>query len=126
LFIAKTTVLRFRMKWAWDSLLRIESEKSWDESRNIGGSGTAQSTTKIMLFQGMHGGFTGIIITAANRKQIVRRCLLKFGTQFRRKKQWFSLISLAQNLFPLKHFRKHDDSILHSSPKQFVKASFDL
>jgi diadenosine tetraphosphate (Ap4A) HIT family hydrolase len=81
---------------------------------------------KAMLLQGMNAGFTVIIITAANRQQIVRQYLVKFVPQFRRKRRWFRLISLAEDLFPLKHFRKQNDSILHSSLKQFFQVSFDL
>jgi hypothetical protein len=40
---------------------------------------------RIMLLQVMNAGFTGIIITADNRQQIVRRYLLEFVPRFHRK-----------------------------------------
>jgi hypothetical protein len=46
-------------------------------------------------------------------------------TTFHRKRPWSQFISLAKGLFPLTHFRKQNDSILHSSPKQFFKILFN-
>jgi hypothetical protein len=100
LFIPKTTILRildemslrfFVARWVPYKLspeLKAKRIETYQEMLEI--LEQLGRRQKLMLLQGMNAGFTEIIITADNRRQIVQLDLLKFVSQFHRENNDFS------------------------------------
>jgi hypothetical protein len=79
----------------------------------------------MMFFRVANAELTEIITIMDNGRPIMGQCLLESIQWFHGKRPCFPSMSLANGLFPSKHFRKENDSILPSLFWQFFQASLE-